>query len=272
MFQHMLKGQRNGAHLVVVDPRRTASARWAERARRPPRGLGHRPRERHRARRHRRGPPARLVHREQHARLRGVPGVGRRSPPPSGRSARPASPPSRSGGSPGATRRPTAPSFAGRSGSPSTTTRSTTSTRSSIWPSSPATSAGWAPGSIPCGARTTSRAAATWARCRSAARLPGRLRPRKAAPVRGALGRAPLVDAGPERDRDARGRRRGRAPRPLRDRGEPGGLGRGHPPRGEGARPAGLPGGARTCSSRGRRSWRTSCCRRPPAGARRRAR
>jgi formate dehydrogenase major subunit len=29
MFQHMLKGQRNGAHLVVVDPRRTASARWA---------------------------------------------------------------------------------------------------------------------------------------------------------------------------------------------------------------------------------------------------
>jgi formate dehydrogenase major subunit len=30
MFQHMLKGQRNGAHLVVVDPRRTASARWAE--------------------------------------------------------------------------------------------------------------------------------------------------------------------------------------------------------------------------------------------------
>ena len=30
MFQHMLKGQRNGAHLVVVDPRRTASARWAQ--------------------------------------------------------------------------------------------------------------------------------------------------------------------------------------------------------------------------------------------------
>ena len=29
MFQHMLKGQRNGAHLVVVDPRRTATARWA---------------------------------------------------------------------------------------------------------------------------------------------------------------------------------------------------------------------------------------------------
>ena len=29
MFQHMLKGQRNGAHLVVVDPRRTASAQWA---------------------------------------------------------------------------------------------------------------------------------------------------------------------------------------------------------------------------------------------------
>ena len=29
MFQHMLKGQRNGAHLVVVDPRRTPSARWA---------------------------------------------------------------------------------------------------------------------------------------------------------------------------------------------------------------------------------------------------
>ena len=29
MFQHMLKGQRNGAYLVVVDPRRTATARWA---------------------------------------------------------------------------------------------------------------------------------------------------------------------------------------------------------------------------------------------------
>jgi predicted molibdopterin-dependent oxidoreductase YjgC len=30
MFQHMLKGQRNGAHLVVVDPRRTPTARWAD--------------------------------------------------------------------------------------------------------------------------------------------------------------------------------------------------------------------------------------------------
>src|SRR5262249_29678819 len=29
MFHHMLKGQRNGAHLVVVDPRRTPSARFA---------------------------------------------------------------------------------------------------------------------------------------------------------------------------------------------------------------------------------------------------
>ena len=48
-----------------------------ERARRPPRGLGHRPRQRHRARRHRGGPPARLVHRQQHARLRGAPQVGR---------------------------------------------------------------------------------------------------------------------------------------------------------------------------------------------------
>jgi predicted molibdopterin-dependent oxidoreductase YjgC len=30
MFHHMLKGQRNGAHLVVVDPRRTPTAQWAD--------------------------------------------------------------------------------------------------------------------------------------------------------------------------------------------------------------------------------------------------
>ena len=30
-FHHVLKGVRNGAKLFVVDPRRTASARWADR-------------------------------------------------------------------------------------------------------------------------------------------------------------------------------------------------------------------------------------------------
>ena len=62
---------------------------------------------------------------------------------------------------------PTAPSCAGRSASPSTTTPSTTCWRSSTWRCSAATSGATARASTRCAARTTCRAAATWARSRT---------------------------------------------------------------------------------------------------------
>ena len=241
MFQHMLKGQRNGAHLVVVDPRRTASARWANEhvALRVgsdialanaiahvviAEGLQHawfidnstRGYEEFRA--------SVAAH---HA---GVGGArGRRA-----RRADPADRPALRDGRPGHHlldardhRAPQRGRQRPRAHQPGPPHRPRRPAR--LRAQSPA-----GPEQRP-GRRRHGRGAA------EAARLPGRLRPREAAPLRGALGRAPLVGPGPERDRDARRRRRGRASRPLRHRGEPGGLGRGHAPRGEGARPAGLP-------------------------------
>ena len=79
----------------------------------------------------------------------------------------PASRPRRSASWPTPTPAPTGRSCAGRSASPSTTTPSTTCSRSSTWPCCAATSGAGDRAQPAARARTTSRAAATWAPCRT---------------------------------------------------------------------------------------------------------
>ncbi len=183
MFQHMLKGQRNGAHLVVVDPRRTASARWAQEHAALRRGIGHRARQRHGARRDRRGPSARLVHRQQHPRLRGVPGVGGRIHPRVGgardRRPRRADPADRAALRDG---RPRHHLLDPRDHRAPQRRRQRPRAHQPGAPHRPRRPSGLRLES-PARARTTSRAAATWARCRSAcpasrtSSIPARRRP-----------------------------------------------------------------------------------------------
>ncbi len=167
-FHHVLAGVRNGARLYCVDPRRTSSARWADVWLGLNVGHRHRAVEHHGPRDHPRRPGttrrssvgprpgfeeyAASVEEwtlERGEAVTGVPGGGH----------------PRAGPRLGA--RPTGLSCAGRSASPSTTTRSTTCSRSSTWRCSAATSAATAAGSTRCGGRTTSRAAATWAPSRT---------------------------------------------------------------------------------------------------------
>ena len=213
------------------------------RARGPSRGLGHRPRQRSRPRHHRGGPPARVVHRQRNPRLPGVPRVGRRDHTGVGgardrcvRRADPADGPALRD------RRPRdhlldprdhgAPQRGGqrpRAHQPRAPHRPRRAPRIRVEPPARAEQR---PGRRRHGGRAPPPAG-----------LPGRPRRRQAAPVRGALGRPPLVDAWLERDRDARGRQRGHAARALRHRREPGGLRRRHAPRREGAGTARPPGG-----------------------------
>ena len=273
MFQHMLKGQRNGAHLVVVDPRRTASARWANEHARPPGGLGHRPRQRHGARR--RSP-----------RASSTPGSSTTAPAATRSSGRrwPTSTPEwaeRETGVPAEQIRRIARRYATADRAIICWTLGITEHHNAVDNVHALINLALLTGHVGrlgSGLESPARAEQRPGRRRHGrgaappARLPGRLRSGQATPVRGALGRAPLVDAGPQRDRDAGGRRRGHAPRPLRHRREPGRVRRGHAPRGEGARTARPPGGRGSVPHADGAARRTSCCRPRPAGARRKAR
>ena len=73
-FHHLLRGVHNGARLYAVDPRRTSSAAVGGRLAGPRRRQRHRARQRDRARDHRCRPAQRGVHRPGHDRLRRVPG------------------------------------------------------------------------------------------------------------------------------------------------------------------------------------------------------
>ena len=166
-FHHVLAGVRNGAKLYVVDPRRTSTAQFADL------WLGLHvgtdialsntiAREIIAA-----GLVNTDVRRARHDRATTSTPRRWRSGRSSAARRSPASRPRRSASWPTPTPRPTGPSCAGRSASPSTTTPSTTCSPSSTWPCCAATSGGGDRASTRCAGRTTCRAAATWAPCRT---------------------------------------------------------------------------------------------------------
>ncbi len=104
-FHHLLRGVHNGARLYAVDPRRTTLGRVGGRLARPRRWLGHRARQRDRARDHRRRPPQPRIHRARDRPTSRTTGPRSSRTRSSTRSARPASRRRRSASSPTPSRR-----------------------------------------------------------------------------------------------------------------------------------------------------------------------
>ena len=272
-FHHLLKGVHNGARLYVVDPRRTSSAQWADTGWASTSAPTSPSRTRWRARsstpacttaRSSSAPPRlrrvrrerRAVHPRARRELTGLPAEAIREVAH-------------------ATRAPTARRSAGRSASPSTTTRSTTSSALINLALLCGHVGRYGSGLNPLRGQNNVQGGGDMGAIPN--KLPGlpghRARRRgRAHEVRGGLGRA---DPRPLRlapDADVRGHGARRAAHALRDRREPGAVRGRHQPHAAAARAASTSWSCRTSSSRRPASTPTSCCPRPPRGARPRAR